>query len=117
VTSGLYVGGYQYAFTLVTLGNFVCECANAQIRATEESVRLFELANVIVTCIFCLELLVNMLATMVKRFMSDWWNWFDVLIVALSLVDLFLTEPTSARVVRMARIIRGESFSSRSVTG
>jgi hypothetical protein len=114
VTSGLYVGGYQYAFTLVTLGNFVCECANAQIRATEESVRLFELANVIVTCIFCLELLVNMLATMVKRFMSDWWNWFDVLIVTVSLADLWMIEQTEASITR---ILRGKSFSSRSATG
>ena len=117
MTSGLYVGGYQYAFTLVTLGNFVCECANAQIRATEESVRLFELANVIVTCIFCLELLINMFATMVKEFVSDWWNWFDALIVTLSLADLFLTEKTSANVIRLARSLRGKNFSSRSVTG
>ena len=111
------LGGYQFAFTLIILGSFVGECVNAQIKATEESVRLFELANVIVTCIFCLELLINMFATMVKEFVSDWWNWFDALIVTLSLADLFLTEKTSANVIRLARSLRGKNFSSRSVTG
>jgi hypothetical protein len=102
---------------LTILANFACECTLAQIKATEESTRILELANIIFTVLFCLELLVNMFATMVKEFASDWWNWFDVLIVTLSLADLFLTDPTSVRVVRMARIFRGKSFSSRSVPG
>jgi hypothetical protein len=116
----LFAGGvsqYQTAVMLTIIANFACECTLAQIKATDEFNRIFELINIIFTGLFSLELLVNMFATMVKEFVNDWWNWFDVLIVALSLVDLFLTEPTSARVVRMARIIRGESFSSRSVTG
>jgi hypothetical protein len=55
-----------------------------------------------------------MLATMVKRFMSDWWNWFDVLIVTVSLADLWMIEQTEASITR---ILRGKSFSSRSATG
>ena len=57
-----------------------------------------------------------MFATMVKEFVSDWWNWFEVLVVTLSLADLILTEDTSANSLRVVRSLRGKSFSSRSVT-
>ena len=108
---------YQTAIMLTILANFACECTLAQIKATEESHRVFELANIMFTVLFCLELLVNMFSTLVKEFVNDWWNWFDVLIVTLSLADLLLTELTTVREVRMTRIFRGKSFFSCSVTG
>lgn len=99
---------------LTIIANFACECTLAQIKATDEFNRIFELINIIFTGLFSLELLVNMFATMVKEFVNDWWNWFDVLIVTVSLADLWMIEQTEASITR---ILRGKSFSSRSATG
>ena len=65
---------------LLIIGNFVLNVIQAQVDATEEYERLFDLADVIFASIFLVELLINMFGTMVNEFVSDWWNWFDVLI-------------------------------------
>ena len=88
--------------------------AQAQLKATEESERLFNLADVIFTLIFCVELLINMFGTMVNEFVSDWWNWFDVLIVTTSVVNLFLST-SGASLVRLFRNLRGKEIAALSL--
>ena len=101
---------------LLIIGNFVLNVIQAQVDATEEYERLFDLADVIFASIFLVELLINMFGTMVNEFVSDWWNWFDVLIVFVSVVSIFLSGSgaKAGMQLRLLRNIRGKETSQRS---
>lgn len=114
VTSPLWVV-VQLAISLVIIGNFVVNVMQAQLKATEENERLFDLSDIIFTSLFLVELLMNMFGTMVNEFVSDWWNWFDVVIVAVSVASL-VSSSSSAQVtmqLRLFRNFRGKEISQR----
>ena len=52
------------------------------------------------------ELLVNLCATLVIEFVSDPWNWFDTVVVAVSVASILVPEMPGVTVMRMLRSFR-----------
>ncbi len=70
--------------------NFVVSIIGAQIPdAEEETRRILDRLDVFFISAFSAELGINAYANWFKPFSINMWNWFDVLIVSLSLVGLF----------------------------
>lgn len=58
------------------------------------------------TVFFCLELMVNAFAHWRDEFLADRWNWFDTIIVSLSILSEFVDHARTVQVVRLLRCIR-----------
>ncbi|CAE6949078.1 Scn11a [Symbiodinium natans] len=59
---------------------------------------------------YCIEMIVKVIG-LKKRFLLEWWNWFDAAIVLMWLVEVslqsfFRLEPAVLRMMRMARLLR-----------
>lgn len=52
---------------------------------------LFETIDFAFTVVFTIELCVNIFATFVWEFVTDSWNWFDFIVVFVSLISLVCT--------------------------
>jgi hypothetical protein len=77
--------------------NFALSIIGAQISDTE--------FDMFLVCAFTVELCINIYANWFREFASSLWNWFDVLIVSLSLVGL-TPAGLSLRIVLLLRCCR-----------
>ncbi len=64
--------------------------------------------NLIFTGIFAIELCINMFANWMYKFVRNGWNWFDLLIVLMSLLDFgpFNNPLWLVRLMRAFRVVR-----------
>jgi len=80
---------FQYLSSLLIILNFAVSVAGAQIQATSPKVQtILSNLDLFLVCAFSVELFVNAFANWFVRFRSNVWNWFDVVLVALSLIGL-----------------------------
>ena len=56
--------------------------------------------------VFIVELLVNMFGTLFSEFFADVWNWFDTVVVTVSLVSMLSDGVPGITVLRLARAFR-----------
>eukprot|EP00802_Teleaulax_amphioxeia_P004636 Tamp_04640.p1 GENE.Tamp_04640~~Tamp_04640.p1 ORF type:complete len:400 (+),score=66.03 Tamp_04640:358-1557(+) len=103
-----YIGDYcQIGVATLIGGNFMLNICQAQVGDQNESANaVFNLIDLGFTCIFTIELLVNIFATWMWEFITDAWNWFDFIVVVVSLVSLVLTDLPGADVLRLMRCFR-----------
>ena len=64
--------------------------------------------NLIFTAIFAIELAINMFANWMHKFIQSGWNWFDLFIVLMSLMDFgpFDNPLWLVRLMRAFRVVR-----------
>ena len=103
-----YIGDHcQIGVAALILGNFMLNICQAQVSDDDANAnRLFERVDLVFTCIFTIELLVNIFATFLWEFVGDPWNWFDLIVVLVSLISLVLTDLPGADVLRLMRCFR-----------
>ena len=103
-----YVGDHvQIGVAALIGGNFMLNICQAQVGHEDEHANtIFEFVDLGFTIIFTIELLVNMFATFLWEFVGDAWNWFDFVVVAVSLISLVLTDLPGADVLRLMRCFR-----------
>jgi hypothetical protein len=103
-----YVGDHvQIGVAALIGGNFMLNICQAQVGHEDEHANtIFEFVDLGFTIIFTIELLVNLFATFLWEFVGDAWNWFDFVVVAVSLISLVLTDLPGADVLRLMRCFR-----------
>ena len=62
--------------------------------------------DAIFTILFSLELVMNMFATLLWEFLEDSWNYFDVVVVSISVTSLIVGDFPGANVLRTFRCFR-----------
>ena len=68
-------------------GNFLLNIVEAQISPNEDNAVL-EGFGMFFNVVFIIELAINMFSTFVREFFSDLWNWFDTIVVGVSLISM-----------------------------
>lgn len=96
--------------------NFVISILDAQfvdsLASTDDSTSQFiqidNIVNVLFTFAFLIELIFNIFANWRSRFIYNGWNWFDVLIVSISMVDFAISNIPNwlVKLMRACRVIR-----------
>jgi len=96
----------------------ICFMASDYFAATEAHVQTLALANYSFTALFTVELLLKVVGFGPRGYLRDWWNDFDAFLVAVSWLDLLISEilfaggaasgfsPMLLRTLRVARIAR-----------
>ena len=80
---------YVYDLPWHVQGNFVLNVCQAQIGDDNIAANnIFENIDSAFTVVFTIELCVNVFATFFWEFVTDAWNWFDVIVVLVSLISL-----------------------------
>ncbi len=69
--------------------------------------------NLTFTIMFTVELAVNMTATLCVEFFRDAWNWFDTVVVLVSLISVFLDNMPGVSVSRPSPMIAASFFYRR----
>ena len=67
---------------------------------------IFTDVDTVFTIVFTVELATNMFATLVWDFFRAAWNWFDMVVVLVSLMSMALTNLPGANVLRLMRCFR-----------
>jgi hypothetical protein len=67
---------------------------------------IFEYTDLIFTILFTIELAINLFSTLVKSFVKDPWNFFDLTVVAVSLFSLGMPNMPAAGPMRLLRCFR-----------
>ncbi len=67
---------------------------------------LLEASDLLFTAIFCIELFINMFATLVWNFLSDPWNYFDTVVVFVGLVGIFVPDMPGGNILKLMRTFR-----------
>ena len=109
----------QYCIAVLIILAFMVDIGEAQLMPSEESVLLpfFLISEIILTCLFTLELLVNMLSKsndFFKPFWSHAENLFDTLVVVVSIASIVtklagvqgLPNIKMFRLIRVFRVVR-----------
>ena len=103
-----YVGDYtQMCVAALIGGNFMLNMCEAQVgKENVQAYEVFEGIDLGFTIIFTIELLVNIFATFLWEFVGDPWNWFDLIVVIVSLISLELEDLPGADSLRLLRCFR-----------
>ncbi len=96
----------QIVVASLIIANFVVNICEAQIHETPETRRAFDAIDLLFTVLFTCELAINLFATLVVEFLYDAWNWFDLVVVSVSLVSLGFENLPGADVLRLLRCFR-----------
>eukprot|EP00961_Rhodomonas_salina_P264482 3574578-Rhodomonas_salina.1 len=105
---------FEVFIALVIMATFLCSVANAQLNPVDGSsvAFLLEILDTVFTCIFVVELMINMLSGWFRKFWvgEGWaWNIFDLVVVAVSVITLALKSDgrfASLRLIRAFRVVR-----------
>jgi voltage-gated sodium channel len=91
------------------LANFLLSILQAQLPPGKTDLA-FDMLDNAFTCIFSVELVVNLIATWPNEFLADAWNYFDTLTVCVSVATLILPEsilpPESSITLKIFRTFR-----------
>jgi len=99
----------QITVAAVIFANFITEVVQAQtLRPGAESGVFLDLETAF-TIIFTFEVCVNMFANLFTPFLRDPWNWFDMLIIGVSLASMAELSNTTANMPGLTtlRLLRG----------
>jgi hypothetical protein len=96
----------QILVAALIVANFVANICEAQINETPGTRRVFDTIDLFFTSLFACELAINLFATLVVEFVFDAWNWFDVVVVTVSLLSLGFENLPGANVLRLLRCFR-----------
>jgi len=101
----------QIAVAVFIILNFLLSAVKAQRQPqTRHELYVFEVLEIIFALIFALELAVNMYGSWCRPFFESGWNWFDLIIVFISLFTLGLGSGipgiNTLRLFRAFRVIR-----------
>jgi len=99
----------QVAFACVIALNFLCNVTEKAVLPEDGTAakRVFVVLDIIFTSVFTFELLWNMSANLVARFIFDLWNIFDTFVVVTSILSLIPTlNLPGVSVLRLLRVFR-----------
>jgi voltage-gated sodium channel len=97
----------QILFAGLIFANFVVSMVEAQILpSTAQEIEIFHAFELFFTVIFATELLINMYANYFLKFWRSAWNWFDFLVVFISLLSLGVGNLPGITVLRLFRAFR-----------
>ncbi|EKX51123.1 hypothetical protein GUITHDRAFT_134639 [Guillardia theta CCMP2712] len=99
----------QYLVALFIFLNFLTNVLQSEISPTTDNSKtaaLFDNLDLCFTVIFTVELVVNMTANWFKPFFESGWNFFDLTVVGVSLVALFLNDVPGLSHLRLMRAFR-----------
>jgi hypothetical protein len=96
----------QWSVAFLIIGNFFANIVEAQIPATPASEQLFVELDKVFTSLFTIELMVNLHGTLVREFVSDVWNWFDVVVVVISVLSLVIPDLPGGGILKILRTFR-----------
>jgi hypothetical protein len=99
---------FQYLVACMIVANFILEASQLQFKPllSEEENASFEAVDLVFTFIFLLEILCNMAANLVWKFLGSKWSLFDTTIVVVSLVSLGPTDVPFFKAMRLLRVFR-----------
>jgi len=99
---------FQYGVACMIVCNFFTEAFHVQYAPTmsEKRKRQYAAADTLFTLIFLVEILINMAANLVQRFVKDKWSLFDLAIVLVSLVSLGPNDMPFVKAMRLFRVMR-----------
>jgi hypothetical protein len=96
----------QLELTRLLIQNFAVSVAGAQLQPTSPKIQsVLSNLDLFLVCAFTMELFINAFANWFARFRSNVWNWFDVVLVSLSLIGL-TPAGLSLRIVLLLRSCR-----------
>ncbi|KAK3247976.1 hypothetical protein CYMTET_42543 [Cymbomonas tetramitiformis] len=95
----------QIVVALLILVNFVVNAAEAQV-PDEGDHPIFKGFEIFFTVIFTLELVLNLFAHWCGLFWASGWNWFDFIVVAISLLSLVFAGLPGVSTLRLMRAFR-----------
>lgn len=98
----------QITIAILIFTNFFISTAEAEIVPAKGShaYYIFSVLERIFGFIFLIELIINMYAHWFFRFWKDLWNWFDLLIVIVSLISISVGDLPAVNVLRLFRAFR-----------
>lgn len=112
----MYVGSFTQTFlALLIVANFFINIVEYQATTSPAVVEITAFCGVVFTILFTIELVVNAGGTlfvfnapekMFWEFTSSLWNWFDTLVVVISLVGLILPDVPEVTIMRLLRVFR-----------
>ena len=94
----------QWVVALLICTNFLLNMIQSQIIGKLDD--LLEKVDLMFTVIFTLELMVNLFATLVEKFFSDPWNYFDTVVVSVGLVSLAVPDMPGGDILKLMRTFR-----------
>jgi len=98
----------QYGVAGLIFANFIVSAAEAQVLATEGSMEddIFKVFDFFFTIIFTVEVLWNLYGHFLLEFWESGWNWFDFVIVVISLMVLSGSNLPGMSIFRLFRAFR-----------
>jgi len=94
----------QLFVALLIVANFIANCLEAQFVGEFEDV--FKMVETIFTTAFTVELALNLYGNWWNKFGYDYWNWFDAVVVAISLLSLTMGGVEGIGALRLLRAFR-----------
>ena len=105
----LYLGDrVQLVVAGLIVLNFFLNICDTQLQAVEGTVeyQVLEFADIIFGYVFTFELAVNLFGTLVHEFVKDPWNWFDLLVVGITILSQNVPGIPGISVLRLLRTFR-----------
>jgi hypothetical protein len=96
--------------------NFFLDVIQAEMQPAPDSdaARAFHATDILFTCLFALDLLINLLAHSLLPFLRQGWNLLDLLVISLSIASLAMDNGSSGinslrtiRAIRAVRLLKG----------
>ena len=78
---------FQYLFAFLILANFAANVAEIQLIDHPETSTAFYYTDTFFTAVFAFELAFNLFAHPLHEFLGSGWNWFDAIVVSMSLAS------------------------------
>ena len=99
---------FQFAAALCILVNFVCNAVEAELNPVDgtRTANILEQFDYAFVIIFTVELGINAFGHFFREFINDAWNWFDTIVVVISLVSKFSSGSPGLNVLRTTRAFR-----------
>ena len=96
--------------SLLLLANFAISIIQSELASRDPAQAYFDTMEMMFTCIYLVELIVNLYGHWFWEFVSSGWCWFDLIIVLMSLADTMYVlvggTGTGLSVVRLLRVFR-----------
>lgn len=100
--------GFQILAAIAIMVNFICNAVEAELNP-EDGTReadVLETFDYVFVVLFTVELAINIFGNWFFDFVSDAWNWFDTIVVIISLVSKFASDDPGLNVLRTVRAFR-----------
>jgi len=99
----------EVTFAALIMGNFVANAAEAQVAAGDTADNIFNVFEIFFGAAFTFELVLNMIGHWWREFWRSAWNWFDALVVVVSILNVSgggLPGLGTLRILRAFRVVR-----------